>query len=378
MTFHDINFQEKKEPYALYLNFPFCKSVCSYCHYVKNIKFGYEYIPNDYILILLKQLEDVLIKLKDMNLVSIYFGGGTPSLLSVGQIQSIKKIIEKFNKNSSEISIEIHPNYWNDELVNLGFFTRFSIGVQSFDSERLTTYNRNCYNYKRVIHIIDNIRSNIKNSRINLDILFDDYVLEDDINKIISLYADTITVYPNTKGRGEERLKSVYSTLNKLKMDLVGYTPVHKAKHIFVKENSHPSLYAIHEYENAGDIIGVGHNSVSYIKDKSYLSLYDKDGYNYILRNRSSRYISAVIQGSLTGIKRELIEAVDEGMFKFFLYSQGLYYIPMNKVHSFYRYIVENFNGNQGAEFLGTIGYGDGDISTIQKVIFNDFQDDEG
>lgn len=378
MTFCDINFQEKKGPYALYLNFPFCKSACSYCHYIKNIKFGYECIPNDYFLILLKQLEDVLKELKGMNLASIYFGGGTPSLLSISQIQRIKRMIEKFDISSSEISIEIHPDYWNDELVNLELFNRFSIGIQSFDSGRLTAYNRNCYNYKQVSHIVDKIRSNIKDSRINLDLIFDNNVIEDDINKIFSLCADTITVYPNTKGRGEERLKNVYSTLSKLTMHLVGYNPVHKARHIFVKENSSPSLYAIHEYENVGDIIGVGHNSVSYIKDKSYLCLYDKENYNYILRNRSSRYVSAVIQGSLTGIRRELIESVDEGMFKFFLHSQGVYYIPMNKAYLFYRYIVDNFDGNQGAEFLSTVGFGDGDISTIQKVIFDDFQDDEG
>ena len=53
--------------YHLYLGFPFCKKKCSFCHYVDNISFGNNHIGDDYLNLLLKQLEEALKLNKDKN-----------------------------------------------------------------------------------------------------------------------------------------------------------------------------------------------------------------------------------------------------------------------------------------------------------------------
>ena len=86
---------------AIYLNFPFCKTPCSYCHYIENIQFGYDKIPETYVEQLLEQLDIVLSNIKSKTLKSIYFGGGTASLLNDKQIQSIKSVFDKYQINTS-------------------------------------------------------------------------------------------------------------------------------------------------------------------------------------------------------------------------------------------------------------------------------------
>lgn len=49
---------------AIYINFPFCKLPCTYCHYIDNISFGYKEIPQQYLEMVISQLEDVLKKLE--------------------------------------------------------------------------------------------------------------------------------------------------------------------------------------------------------------------------------------------------------------------------------------------------------------------------
>ena len=133
--YEDIQF--KSEYKAIYINIPFCKSPCSYCHYIDNIYFGYNYVPDNYIKILHRQLRDVLAKIKNSRLKSIYFGGGTPSLLNDIQINDIQKIFNEYDISAEEVSIEIHPKYCNFDYSQNNFFTRYSIGVQCFNTKKL-------------------------------------------------------------------------------------------------------------------------------------------------------------------------------------------------------------------------------------------------
>ena len=101
----------KEEKTALYLNFPFCKSPCSYCHYIDNLKFGYTTIPDEYVEMITIQLEYVLKQLSEKKLESIYFGGGTPSLLSNEQIKKIEEVFDKYQITSKLNSLNFsQPN----------------------------------------------------------------------------------------------------------------------------------------------------------------------------------------------------------------------------------------------------------------------------
>lgn len=85
--------------------------------------------------------------LEDKNLQTIYFGGGTPSLLSAAELANFFKEIEKYFQidDQAEITLEANPDDLNknylQELKNLGI-NRLSIGIQSFFDEDLRLMNR--------------------------------------------------------------------------------------------------------------------------------------------------------------------------------------------------------------------------------------------
>ena len=76
----DISMNDRKAIDALYINFPFCKTPCSYCHYKKNLSFGNDCIPDEYFSTVLRQTEALLEEHVDDVIGSIYFGGGRRSI----------------------------------------------------------------------------------------------------------------------------------------------------------------------------------------------------------------------------------------------------------------------------------------------------------
>ena len=86
-----------------------------------------------------------------------------------------------------------------------------------------------------------------------------------------------MTIYPNTKGRGVIRLKNIKETFFKIAEKLKGYIPLANSEFIYLLLESNQSEYSKIECETFGDIIGLGHNSVSLIKDSSFLTLYEKE-----------------------------------------------------------------------------------------------------
>ena len=170
----DIN----KENVALYLNFPFCVSPCSYCHYVDNIKFGVDNVSEDYFEKICNQLQEICFYLQKVHLKSIYFGGGTPSLLSDLQLNRIHEIIHENEISFDEVSIELHPGVCNFDYSNNEFITRYSIAVQSFDNEILLDYHRKGYDIANVESLIQTLRKNKACQLINIDLVFDEVLPE--------------------------------------------------------------------------------------------------------------------------------------------------------------------------------------------------------
>lgn len=128
---------------GLYLHIPFCKQKCHYCdfHFSTSLKYKDD---------LLKALNsEIRSRKKDLSdpIETIYFGGGTPSILSK---QEIENILETIYKNYSisdqpEITLECNPDDLSDEklreLKAVGV-NRLSIGIQSFFDEDLSFFNR--------------------------------------------------------------------------------------------------------------------------------------------------------------------------------------------------------------------------------------------
>ena len=135
---------------GIYIHIPFCKQACFYCdfHFSTSLKKKDELIS-----CLIKELEIRKKELQNETIETIYFGGGTPSLLSVVEIQSI---IDATNSNytvieNPEITLEANP----DDLMSVRAqsrtifedykkvgINRLSIGIQSFFEDDLKLMNR--------------------------------------------------------------------------------------------------------------------------------------------------------------------------------------------------------------------------------------------
>ena len=129
---------------GIYIHIPFCKKACHYCDFHFSTSFKHK----DQMINSLKH--EILIRnreLKDEKIESIYFGGGTPSVLNIREINSlIETVYDNYLVNDSvEITLEANPDDLTDEKI-LELFNsrvnRLSIGVQSFFEKDLKLMNR--------------------------------------------------------------------------------------------------------------------------------------------------------------------------------------------------------------------------------------------
>lgn len=143
---------------GIYIHIPFCKKICSYCDFYKcaDIRSIDLFIES-----LLKEIEYRKIFLDEV-VNTIYFGGGTPSVMPVAGVKKIiDKLYENFNVFSdAEITFEMNPeDITFDYLINIKAckINRISIGNQSFDNNILKFLNRR-HNSEKSKQAIKNIK----------------------------------------------------------------------------------------------------------------------------------------------------------------------------------------------------------------------------
>lgn len=149
-----------RENIGIYIHIPFCKKKCFYCDFV-----SYENKENliqEYIdAVCLEILQNAEI-LSEYNISTIYFGGGTPSLIKVEYIEKILNTLKLFvtdEKEIKEITIEINPNSTSldklEKYYNLGI-NRLSIGLQSTHDKILRNIGR--------LHTFNDFKEVLKNA----------------------------------------------------------------------------------------------------------------------------------------------------------------------------------------------------------------------
>ncbi len=132
----------KNEKPGLYIHIPFCQSKCAYCNFYSITSVNL--IPQ-FVAALIKEIK--LSKGILDSFDTIYIGGGTPSVLTCGQLAEIIVAINKFYKidSKAEITLEVNPGDVSVEylksLRSLGI-NRLNIGVQSFDDKILKFLGR--------------------------------------------------------------------------------------------------------------------------------------------------------------------------------------------------------------------------------------------
>ena len=296
---------------GIYIHIPFCNKRCTYCDFYTEVA------PK-----LIPSLVDSIIKelyfrqdyLQNEPIDTIYFGGGTPSVLRMEQFSDIfEAIFSIYSVNeNAEITFEANPDDLTIDFFNSIQslpFNRISIGIQSFDDEDLIRINRR-HTGKQAIDAVKNAQ-NAGFTNISIDLI---YGLpfqtlekwEDQLSTALSINIQHISAYGLTYEEGTElwkqrengKVKPVdEETMNKMYLLLVKKT----------KENSFEayeiSNFAIQNFRSR-------HNS-SYWKQNPYIGI-GPSAHSYDLNSRQwnvasiTEYISAIENNTCFFEKEEL------------------------------------------------------------------------
>jgi len=154
---------------GIYIHFPFCKQACDYCNFYFSTKMNNK---EDLIFSLKKEIDLRYNELRTDTLESIYFGGGSPSLLSLNELNGImSKLKEKFFiSNKTEITLELNPDDVSREYIEglkqIGI-NRLSLGIQSFLDKDLMMMNRN-HSSIQSLKALEIVSENFENYSIDL------------------------------------------------------------------------------------------------------------------------------------------------------------------------------------------------------------------
>lgn len=258
---------------GIYIHIPFCSKKCTYCDFHFSTSFAtYEG----------KMIEALVSEIKSRSaeinesIKTIYFGGGTPSLL---KIQDLKKILETIQahyqvEKDAEITFEANPENINSENVEawkeIGI-NRLSIGIQSFDEEDLLWMNR-AHNSNESIQAVKIAQEN-GISNISVDLIYglpnmDEKRWSKQIEKALSLEVKHISAYCLTV---EEKTK-----LNQLVLEHK-ITPANnemQAKHFeILQKKLKQAGFIQYEISNFGKENYFSKHNSAYWKGEKYLGI---------------------------------------------------------------------------------------------------------
>ncbi|MGB6127158.1 MAG: radical SAM family heme chaperone HemW [Psychrilyobacter sp.] len=181
---------------AIYIHIPFCVKKCGYCDFLsfsceeKSKADRSEYVE--------KLIEEIKLYPK-LKYDTVYFGGGTPSLL---EVEEIKQILETLSiNNGAEITLEVNPQTVDMQKLE-GFkkigINRLSIGIQSFNDEKLKVLGR-IHNKKIALKTYNDARkAGFKNLSIDLMFATPNQTikeLEEDLDIVEKLSPEHISIY---------------------------------------------------------------------------------------------------------------------------------------------------------------------------------------
>ena len=182
---------------SVYIHIPFCKSICSYCDFCKVL------YQKEWAVKYLKKLkEEIQDRYMGEKIKTIYIGGGTPSSLSLKEIEYLLALTKLFNiTNLEEFTFECNIEDINEELLKLlkkFNVNRLSVGIESFDKNKLEFMKRSC-DFISVREKMELARS-IGFNNINLDLMYaipEEKIstLKKDIKLLLKLNPEHISTY---------------------------------------------------------------------------------------------------------------------------------------------------------------------------------------
>lgn len=257
----------------LYLHIPFCRQACHYCdfHFSTNLSRKEALLRGIQL-----EIEDRKNYLQQKHLSTIYFGGGTPSLLTPKEIEIILlSIRQHFSLDElAEITLEANPEDLSldylQAIYELGI-NRLSIGIQSFSEKNLSFLNRN-HSLKESIDSIENAKK-VGFQKLSLDLIFGipGYSFEEvkqDVNRFLQSGANHLSTYSLTI-----EPKTVFGIQKKrgLFQETEDHEMAQQFEYIIGTLNSHQfEQYEISNFARNGEI--ALHNS-SYWFQEEYLGV---------------------------------------------------------------------------------------------------------
>lgn len=185
---------------GLYIHIPFCKTRCIYCGFYSSTSSTFQ---DDYVDALCRELALRTDYLKGEPVDTIYLGGGTPSQLTIPQLERIFECIYKLYtvRKTAEITLEGNPDDMTPAYVSALRdlpVNRISMGVQTFDDEKLRFLHRR-HTSDEAIQAVDNC-SNAGFSNLSIDLIYGlpeetETVWMEDVEKAISLKVPHLSAY---------------------------------------------------------------------------------------------------------------------------------------------------------------------------------------
>ncbi|SHJ46091.1 oxygen-independent coproporphyrinogen-3 oxidase [Geosporobacter subterraneus DSM 17957] len=312
---------------GMYIHIPFCKQKCAYCDFPSFE--GREAELDDYVAALLVELKEWYIPLKDYQIKSVFLGGGTPSLLSISQLNAILEGIYRWFslKSAAEISIEANPGtldrvkleYYHHHGIN-----RLSIGLQAWQNQLLKVLGRIHTQQEFIDNYYAARAAGFKNISVDLMFGLPDQTFEDwkeTLHQVLQLKPDHVSAYSLKieEGTPFDRLYGQGKLIlpeEDLERDMYHYAldllEQHKYRHYEIsnfaladKESTHNKIYWNNE-----EYIGLGVGAHSFLNKVRFSNVVDIRQYN----ERLQRQKSPVVERHQISVEEEISETIFLGL----------------------------------------------------------------
>ncbi|MBL4604304.1 MAG: radical SAM family heme chaperone HemW [Flavobacteriaceae bacterium] len=360
---------------GIYIHIPFCKQACNYCdfHFSTSLKKKDELVN-----CLIHEIELRKDELNNEVIETIYFGGGTPSMLSQSEIDAIIAAVYDSHTVSSdpEITLEANPDDLNEAIIQelaQSKVNRLSIGIQSFFENDLKLMNR-AHNAKEAKSCLSIAVRHFEN--ISLDLIYGIPGLtneqwKENIATALSFGVPHISSYALTV----EPRTALESLIKKGVIAPVNDEQAQEQFTILLEElEAHDFTH--YELSNFGKEGFFSQNNSAYWKGKSYLGIgpsahsFDGKQRSWNVRN-NSKYIDAIQQNELP-IEREILSVTDQYNEYVMTGLRTLWGVSLDKVKQEYGKTYFDYLAKQSEKYIEQqLLYIDkGKLKTTQKGKF--------
>jgi len=356
---------------GIYIHIPFCKQACHYCdfHFSTSLKKKDELIQA-----LITELELRKEEFKSTEVETIYFGGGTPSLLTNNELQSIIDAVY-FNYSvmaHPEITLEANPDDLSHNRIEALTDTpinRLSIGIQSFFETDLKLMNR-AHNAEEAKACLEKAVEHFDN--ISLDLIYgipgaSNQQWIKNIEMALSFGVPHISSYALTV----EPKTALASFIKKGIIDNVDDEQAHEQFHI-LKEQLEEAGFIHYELSNFGKVGYFSKNNSAYWQGKSYIGIgpsahsFNGKQRGWNVRN-NSKYIKAISNDDLP-IKIENLTKIDQYNEYVMTGLRTVWGVSLDKVEKDFGSILRDYLIEQANVFINQhLLYIDGEHLRVTK-----------